>query len=148
MQKIKQVLFTFLTFVAAFYFSFWISAGLLYIPFSTDTDDPSIGFLVITGIVSFGLAIYLAYKVWKKNGKNKHLKPTSSTYILSGALGLGVFGFLAGFIGPLIFMPEANQGPLLGILITGPGGVALGALGGLVAWEIKRVKSKKLIKKG
>jgi len=41
-----------------------------------------------------------------------------------GALGLGV-----GFIGPLLLNPKANLGPLLGILITGPLGFVLGALG-------------------
>jgi hypothetical protein len=35
-------------------------------------------------------------------------------------------GFAAGFFGPLAFNPEANQGPLLGILITGPAGLILG----------------------
>jgi len=41
---------------------------------------------------------------------------------------LGVVGFAAGFFGPMIFVPEANQGPLVGILMTGPGGLALGLL--------------------
>ena len=44
-----------------------------------------------------------------------------------GAL-LGGIGFLIGFVGPVIFFPEANQGPLLGIFITGPGGFVLGLL--------------------
>jgi hypothetical protein len=47
---------------------------------------------------------------------------------------LGVAGFAAGFLGPIIFVPEANQGPLVGIFISGPAGVALGAfLWGLCA---------------
>lgn len=32
----------------------------------------------------------------------------------------------------MIFAPEANQGPLLGIFYTGPAGVLLGAVGGLL----------------
>ena len=36
------------------------------------------------------------------------------------ALILGIAGFLGGFVGPLVFTPGANQGPLLGIFITGP----------------------------
>ncbi len=39
----------------------------------------------------------------------------------------GAVGFLAGFLGPIVLNPEANQGPLLGIFITGPLGVLLGA---------------------
>lgn len=47
------------------------------------------------------------------------------------ALILGTVGFLGGFVGPIVFTPEANQGPLLGIFITGPLGVVLGAVVGL-----------------
>lgn len=39
---------------------------------------------------------------------------------------LGLTGFTAGFFGPMLFAPEANQGPLVGILLSGPGGVVLG----------------------
>jgi len=45
---------------------------------------------------------------------------------------LGIIGFLGGFIGPVIFTPEANQGPLLGIFITGPLGFVLGLIVGFV----------------
>ncbi len=45
---------------------------------------------------------------------------------------LGVVGFVCGFIGPLVLAPDANQGPMLGIFITGPAGIALGAVLGLV----------------
>lgn len=39
---------------------------------------------------------------------------------------LGAVGFLAGFFGPMLFVPEANQGPLVGIFISGPAGALLG----------------------
>ena len=52
---------------------------------------------------------------------------------LRGGCLLGAIGFAAGFIGPIVFMPESNQGPLLGILITGPGGFLLGLVLGAVA---------------
>jgi hypothetical protein len=51
-----------------------------------------------------------------------------SPSVLTWALGLGVVGFAAGFFGPMIFAPDANQGPLVGILFSGPGGVVLGLL--------------------
>jgi uncharacterized membrane protein YeaQ/YmgE (transglycosylase-associated protein family) len=44
------------------------------------------------------------------------------------AAALGGTGFLCGFVGPILLNPGANQGPLLGLFITGPGGAALGAL--------------------
>jgi hypothetical protein len=37
------------------------------------------------------------------------------------ALSLGIVGFAAGFFGPIALNPDANQGPLLGIFVTGPG---------------------------
>jgi energy-converting hydrogenase Eha subunit B len=37
-----------------------------------------------------------------------------------------------GFFGPLVLAPEANQGPLLGIFITGPLGFILGGVIGLI----------------
>jgi hypothetical protein len=47
-----------------------------------------------------------------------------------GAGWCGVIGFVGGFFGPMLLAPDANQGPLLGIFITGPGGVVVGALCG------------------
>lgn len=46
-------------------------------------------------------------------------------------------GFVAGFLGPIVFNPEANQGPLVGILITGPGGALVGAM----LWGLVRLLS-------
>jgi hypothetical protein len=54
--------------------------------------------------------------------------------ILKFAVALGVTGLVAGFFGPIALNPEANQGPLLGIFITGP----LGALAGLALGAIFR----------
>jgi hypothetical protein len=48
--------------------------------------------------------------------------------VLRWVLIVGAVGFAAGFLGPITFNPEANQGPLLGIFITGPAGGALGLL--------------------
>jgi hypothetical protein len=50
---------------------------------------------------------------------------------------VGGIGFSAGFFGPIIFAPEANQGPLLGIFITGPLGFLIGSVGGFVYWFTK-----------
>ena len=46
----------------------------------------------------------------------------------------GLVGFVGGFLGPLLFAPQANQGPLLGIFITGPLGLLLGAVAGGLMW--------------
>ena len=56
------------------------------------------------------------------------------TCVIMGAVVTGAIGFSGGFFGPLIFAPEANQGPLLGIFITGPLGFLLGGVGGAIYW--------------
>jgi hypothetical protein len=48
---------------------------------------------------------------------------------------LGGFGFFAGFVGPMILAPDANQGPLLGIFYTGP----IGFVAGLALWFLSSV---------
>ena len=57
--------------------------------------------------------------------------------MLRWAAVLGIVGFVSGFIGPMILAPEANQGPMLGIFITGPGGALLGAILGWVVGMLK-----------
>jgi len=51
---------------------------------------------------------------------------------LGFALFVGGIAFLAGFVGPIIVNPGANQGPLLGIFFTGPIGLIVGLLWGLL----------------
>lgn len=46
------------------------------------------------------------------------------------ALFVGAIAFVIGFIGPMIVTPESNQGPLLGIFITGPAGLVVGLVWG------------------
>jgi hypothetical protein len=48
------------------------------------------------------------------------------------ARNLGLVAFAVGFFGPIAWAPDANQGPLLGIFITGPLGFVVGALLGLL----------------
>ena len=57
------------------------------------------------------------------------------------ALSVGAIAFLLGFVGPIVVTPSANQGPLLGIFITGPLGLALGLVWGLVR-AVRRRGSK------
>jgi hypothetical protein len=53
-----------------------------------------------------------------------------------GAFTIGIIGFAIGFFGPMVFMPEANQGPLIGIFFTGPlGALAGAAIGAFVGWH-------------
>lgn len=48
---------------------------------------------------------------------------------------VGAVGLAIGFVGPLVISPKASLGPLLGILLTGPLGFVVGALGAGAAQE-------------
>jgi len=54
------------------------------------------------------------------------------------ALFVGTVTFLAGFVGPLLLTPNANQGPLLGIFFTGPLGLMVGFVWGLLRARRRR----------
>ena len=58
------------------------------------------------------------------------------------AVVVGAIGFAAGFFGPMIFMPRSNQGPLIGIFVTGPAEVVVGAIVGCVVGVAKSSRSR------
>ncbi|MFA7387603.1 MAG: hypothetical protein WCZ87_08085 [Thiohalobacteraceae bacterium] len=103
---------------ATFFFIYWVPFSLL--PF---------GNTPIPALVSLACAVAVGRFVWRRlDGDSNGL--VAST--LRGAVLLGSIGFCAGFFGPMIFVPGANQGPLLGIFVTGPLGFLLGGAGGFV----------------
>ena len=87
-------------------------------------------------ILSWAAAFLVARYVWRQmeNSEGSGLL----SHIASGACILGAIGFAGGFFGPMIFAPDANQGPLLGIFITGPAGFLLGAFAGWGWWYTHR----------
>lgn len=64
-----------------------------------------------------------------------------------GAAIVGIAGFCAGFFGPIALNPDANQGPLVGIFITGPGGALFGLiLGAILGYlGVERTRSVKIL---
>jgi len=107
-----------------YYFIYWVPFSLIQFR----------GYHWISSLVSLLCAVGVGWYVWKRLG----LVPkglVSSTIV--GAVVLGSVGFCAGFFGPMILTPEANQGPLLGIFIIGPAGFLCGGIGGLIYWLIK-----------
>lgn len=80
-------------------------------------------------LLALAAALVAARLTWFQSGARTGSRLRSA---FLGALVLGTLGFALGFFGPMIFAPGANQGPMLGIFITGPGGALLGALLGLV----------------
>src|SRR5471030_2150712 len=60
---------------------------------------------------------------------------TLSASVVRWAVIVGSISFTAGFVGPLLFS-SSNLGPLLGIFVTGPLGIIVGALWGAVRWTV------------
>ena len=60
------------------------------------------------------------------------------------ALFVGSIAFLAGFMGPMVFAPGANQGPLLGIFYTGPIGTLVGLIWGFLRAARRRDETKEV----
>jgi hypothetical protein len=85
--------------------------------------------------VSIFAALGTAWYAWKRTGVS--LAGTLVANIAYGAIVAGALGFLSGFVGPMIFTPEANMGPMLGI-IAGPLGFVSGGSWGLVYWLSQR----------
>lgn len=106
---------------ASYYFVYWLPMSL--IPFGEGSWLP--------GLISLGCALGAGWYVWNRLGE---VQPGLLTSMGLGAVIAGAVGFCGGFFGPMIFAPEANQGPLLGIFITGPLGFLLGGIGGLAYW--------------
>ena len=86
-------------------------------------------------LLALPLAVLAAALLWWGMG---HAQPGLFTCMTLGALQLGAAGFALGFFGPLLLMPEANQGPLLGLFISGPLGVLCGLLAGALRWWRQR----------
>ncbi len=62
--------------------------------------------------------------------------------ILKPAVILGAIAFAVGFFGPLVWAPDANQGPLLGIFITGPLGFVFGMGWGVLRETMRATKER------
>jgi hypothetical protein len=59
------------------------------------------------------LAAWVAHRVWQ--GLDVASDGSLAIHVGMGAAILGGLGFVLGFFGPMIFAPEANQGPMLGL---------------------------------
>ena len=86
-------------------------------------------------LVAAAAAVGAACVVWTLAASSH---PGLGRAVTLGALITGAIAFAAGFFGPILLTPGANQGPLLGIFITGPLGLVLGALGGAIYWMVRR----------
>ena len=122
MHNVVRGFVAFLTAVGSLYFFYWTFGLLLF-----EVGAPH--FVAVVASIAAGVAA--ARYVWVRSAiaSGGFVKST-----MMGALVTGALGFSAGFFGPMIFGPTANQGPLLGIFITGPLGLMLGGAGGAIHW--------------
>jgi hypothetical protein len=88
-------------------------------------------------LLSMLSAAGIGWFFWRTLGEDSK---NTLTYMTCGAILIGSIGFAAGFFGPMILTPGANQGPLLGIFFTGPLGFIIGGIAGLVysSWSRKK----------
>jgi hypothetical protein len=101
-------------------------------PESSSARDQSGGYV---SVVLFGIllgAVMFRYGAFGERWR------TAARRAVVPALIVGGIGFAAGFFGPMVFRPDANQGPLLGIFITGP----IGFLAGLAYGVIRELARK------
>ena len=122
---IIRILKSAITFVAVGFFSYWLVI-LLVVP-----DGQG----ALAEIISVLVALIAAYFIWPEKGSAESGPFTAAA---CGAILLGSLAFVGGFFGPLILAPGANQGPLLGIFITGPLGFLVGGVVGVVWWRLSR----------
>jgi hypothetical protein len=129
MLAIARFGLSFLVGVATYFFVFWVPFSLLsFLP----------GHFLLATLGSFVAAIWAGRYTWRRTDEAQHGGVLALT--LGGALVVGAVGFVGGFFGPMIFAPEANQGPLLGLFITGPLGFVLGGVGGFVYGLVRRFR--------
>lgn len=123
-----------LTAVATFFFVYWMGAGLLFglLSLVLPPGPATVIGSLVAGVAGAGCGVLARRQLLRRRATGA--SPGLGWAVAQGALLLGAIGFVAGFFGPMIFTPGANQGPMLGIFITGPGGAVLGAVGGAIWW--------------
>ena len=134
MKTPARIAVTALATTVALYASGWFGFLVWIIvtaPFSGWSEDYVV-LAWVQSICSFGGAAVAGWFTWRWTGGGQKSRPGVLAMTLRWAFIAGGIGFALGFFGPIIFMPGANQGPMLGIFITGPLGFVGGALGGFV----------------
>jgi len=124
MKLLVRSFVTGIVFLAAYFFASWFPFSFL-LPHGNN-EIRFIGCLLC--------ALLVAFVVWARTDS---MSEGMAGSIILGAVIIGAAGFSAGFFGPMIFTPGANQGPLLGIFITGPLGCIVGAVAGAIYWQVR-----------
>lgn len=126
MNLIGRIAVVALVALATYFVAFWFPLALV----------PWDAYEVAAPFVALLCAAVVGRFVWKALGSSSAagILPTMALW----AAVVGGIGFVGGFFGPILFAPHANQGPLLGLFITGPLGLLVGAVTGFVYAVLQR----------
>ncbi len=103
-------------FIAVFLFSYWIVFVQVF------SFDVAYAPALLTAAAT-------AFATWRVMGPGH--RGIATTAFRWAAIAGGV-GFCLGFFGPMALDPGGNQGPMLGLFITGPLGFLAGGICGLI----------------
>ena len=117
MIQILKPIFSFLMFLIVLFF---ISTIL-----TITTSYP----VWLCAVFALACASVVAWFAWKLVSGEK---TSIGIAVISGALILGGLCFIVGFLSPMVFAKDTNQGPLIGIFIAAPLGVIIGAISGYI----------------
>lgn len=119
MNLLGRVILLVFVVLATYFFSYWVPLAFISVN----------GYDVMAPFIALVCAALVGWFAWQALGSGS-ATGVMSTVVLWATV-VGSIGFVSGFIGPIIFAPDANQGPLLGIFITGPLGFVFGGVAGL-----------------
>ena len=123
MKTLLRGLVTLLAVISVYLFVYWMPVSAIAGP----------GWL--RDILAMSGGVVGGWIVWRFTGSRRGNFLMS---VLGGALTVGAIGFVGGFFGPLLFTPDANQGPLIGMFVTGPLGFVVGGIDGALRWQSTR----------
>jgi len=121
------------------------TGGLLFTVFAIRVllrllGSPDMVFLRLIVLSTSGTAAVMCWW-YALRGQNTESRAVMRLGCLGGLV-VGGVAFLAGFVGPILLMPGANQGPLFGIFVTGPLGCVVGTAGGVIVARLRRRNGK------
>lgn len=100
---------------------------------TSDARDPT----MLPAIFELLLATLFGLSTWFAVRAQSPKARAEMRAVWRAGMFVGGLAFAVGFLGPIVFSRDSNQGPLLGFLVTGPLGFVAGIVGGL-SWRLWR----------